>query len=160
MKKEGKVRKVRKLQDLQKGYTPAAIRTGIEAGEKMTIHEWAEYMRTSYEHIMVSLCALRKKGYHYHPHKGKILVKGKQRIGILVDIMKNEEYLQMGVNTYEDHQSLPALRGIFRIIESGIERQPQMALEMQSYVDGLQELMISARKRIYTRKPLELTSKK
>lgn len=145
---------------LHKNKLPYQIVKRMETGEKKTISEWAESLGISYDHLCMIFTGLRKKGWNFHPHPSGILVKGVQRTGIVVDIMKKENWLREGINSYEDRRVLPSIVGSFRIIEAGIEAHPRLALELQSYVDNLQGKLIEFRKKSLAAKKLQLTEGK
>ena len=148
MEKEKKVRKQR----IMTPGLPMTIVQGVESGVRRTIKEWAEKEGRSYSNVMVSLTGLRKRGFNYHPYPEEILVKGKRKTGILVDIMKNQDYLTTGMNTYGDNHSIPHFKGMLRIIEAGIEKHPALMNQLQGWIDDMQVQIVQSRKRLFGNK--------
>lgn len=136
------------MNKLHANQRPAIFVKGMESGIKRTRVEWAEALDMPLGSFDFMASKLRKKGYHYHPHSGNIRVGMKTRTGIVVDIMQNEEYLVSGLNRYEDNNSLPTLKGMFRTLEAAIQKYPRLLPEIQTHIDKIQTQTIEARSRM------------
>lgn len=151
---------MKKQYKLKEDGMPLALMAAIDIGGKKTIKEWAKYFNTTYFHIATCLTTLRKRGHHYHPYSGGIRVGNAMRTGIVVDINSNAEWLRSGISGYEDSYSLPFLAGTLRMVEDGVEKHPELQLELQAFVDNLQTVLIQSRKRPKNPEELSLTSGK
>ena len=111
-----------------------------------TITDWGKECGRTYDAVEQALIVLRKRGHEFHPYEGKILVKGVQRTGIVIDINKSAEWAISGLNTYEDKQAISRMESTFRIIESGIKNHPQNLPYYEDRLEMMLEGTIARRK--------------
>jgi hypothetical protein len=133
---------------LHKNSLSSLLLKELESGSKMTLKEWAKKLGITYIHLSIILSYLRKKGFEYHPYKGKIIVKGINKKGILVNVAQREEWAVSAMNTYEDNCSLPFLRGQFRIFSAVLKEQPHLSQEITSFAENLMLEAINANKKL------------
>lgn len=87
---------------------------GIEAGDRFTIREWADRLKTSEASIRSMLSDLRhKRGYEVYPVGGSSVQQG-----VLVNILNDESNFIETANRYHDRYLNPALSSSFRMIEN------------------------------------------
>ena len=159
--KEVKTRKKRvelKPRGLNKNRRPQQLVNEYKLGRLMTITEWANRFKITYREISVMLTNLRKKGYHFHPYTGSIIINGKKRTGILVLSPEKEEWAINAMNNYEDNYSLPFLKGQFSIFHSVLIQQPQLASQIIEFAENLMLEAIQSNKKLNTEKRLQLKS--
>lgn len=135
---------------------PLAFSKAVESGEYKTIAEWAEKYDITYNQMSCVLSNLRKRGIHLHPYSGLIRVGMRHKKGIVVNIMKKQEWLTKGLNNYENNYSLPHLGGMLKKIEMAVTEFPQLATEIQSFADRISLVSIESRKRLRSEARLKL----
>jgi len=138
------------------GRMPERLVLNIKKGMKKTIAEWAEYEGTSYAHVSCTLGSLRKRGFNLYPYQGFMRVGGQNKKGI-VDVTDKPEWLVSGINRYEDHYAIPSLTAIVRMVESGLEKYPELANELKGFLDNMS---VKSVKNLPKKKKLKLISKK
>jgi hypothetical protein len=132
------------------------------SGEQRTMAEWAEKLDITYLQMSSILIYFRqKKNLHIHPNRKTIRVGVRNKRGVLIDIMKNEETLVEGLGAYEDNVSLPHLTAMLRKIEVGVERFPQISSQIESFADRITRIALDSKdKKRAVEKRLKLEAKK
>ncbi len=105
---------------------PLKLKTAIDAGAELTVHEWAEELNVKDSDIRRALNSLRQRhNFHqYHPTGTKRGKNGHQ--GTIVDINTKKEYL---VETSENQKTIymkPQYKAFSHWLHSGYQKFPEL----------------------------------
>ncbi len=105
---------------------PLKLKTGIDSGGELTVHEWAEEFGVKDKHIRRALTALRQvHGFHqYHPTGTKLGLNGHQ--GVIVDINTKKEYIKETTENQKTIYLNPQYKAFSNWLHSGYQKYPEL----------------------------------
>ncbi len=124
----------------------------LEHGALLTITEWAEKFDVPYGIMNNVFVRLRKAGFSYRPYPGNIRVGVRNKTGVVVDYTKSAEWARQCLDKYEDNKLIPSIDNQFKMIESVVDKHPELAAEMKPRLNKITLKVIEAEERMSHKK--------